>query len=92
MTAVACFATAVQSAVHLLWRSGPVAIPIERLGIQVDDHVFGLGVEVDGVAREFAADTRLLVATEGRLGWIDGRVVDDTLPAWMAAGQACARA
>src|SRR5215211_6580522 len=65
---------------------GPTAIPVEWLGVQIDDDVFDLGVEIESVAAELAANATLLEAAEWSFGRVDGRIVDADVAGLDAAG------
>src|SRR5688572_27275634 len=65
----------------------PISVPVERLRVEVDDDVLGLGVEIHGVPAQLAAETALLVAAEGRLGRVDRRVVDADVAGLKSARQ-----
>ncbi len=54
----------------------PATVPIERFRVEIDHDILDLGIEFESVAAQLAANSTLLVATEGRLGRIDGWVVD----------------
>jgi hypothetical protein len=45
----------------------PASVPVERRWVDADDDILGLGVEIHGVAAQFAAETALLVAAEDSL-------------------------
>src|SRR5215203_3098820 len=70
-----------------LWGLGPAAIPVERLRVEIDDDILGLGVEVHRVAAQLPAETALLVAAERRLGRVDRRVVDADVAGLQTARQ-----
>jgi hypothetical protein len=55
----------------LAWIGGPVAVPVERFLVEVDDHVLHLGVQLKRVLRQLTADAGLLVAAERSFRGID---------------------